>query len=168
MERTRENYLTWLRDAHAMEEQALTMMRGLTSRLEHYPELRMRIEQHISETEGQERALQQLLDGYASDSSFMKDAMAKMAAAGQAISGMFTTDEVVKGGIASYTFEHMEIAAYEVLITTAEEIGDSHATSIFKEILAQEEAMAEWLRDNLPPTVAQFLRRNEVKLTAKR
>ena len=37
MEQTRMNYLAWLRDAHAMEEQALMMMRGMVSRLENYP-----------------------------------------------------------------------------------------------------------------------------------
>lgn len=168
MEQTRETYLTWLRDAHAMEEQALTMMRGMLARLEHYPSLSARLEQHIAETERQGHELKALLDGYASDRSVMKDAMAKMTAAGQAMSGLFTADEVVKGSMASYTFEHMEIAAYQVLITAALELGDSQAAEVFRRILAEEQAMAEWLFENLSPTTAQFLQRAEADLTAKR
>jgi ferritin-like metal-binding protein YciE len=34
----------WLRDAHAMEEQAETMLTAQASRLENYPDLRRRIE----------------------------------------------------------------------------------------------------------------------------
>jgi len=37
----------WLGDAHAMEQQALTMLKGKESRLENYPDLRQRISQHI-------------------------------------------------------------------------------------------------------------------------
>jgi len=32
-----DNYLDWLRDAHAMEEHAQTMLKGMVKRLEHYP-----------------------------------------------------------------------------------------------------------------------------------
>ncbi|TIQ91283.1 MAG: DUF892 family protein, partial [Mesorhizobium sp.] len=46
MSETREWLVQWLRDAHAMEEQAETMLNGQLSRLESYPELRERISLH--------------------------------------------------------------------------------------------------------------------------
>ncbi|EFD6852775.1 ferritin-like domain-containing protein, partial [Escherichia coli] len=48
-----EHYHDWLRDAHAMEKQAEKMLESMASRIENYPELRSRIEQHISETKNQ-------------------------------------------------------------------------------------------------------------------
>ena len=39
MATARENLLDWLRDAHAMEQQAETMLNAQVERLEHYPEL---------------------------------------------------------------------------------------------------------------------------------
>lgn len=42
-----ENYVDWVRDAHAMEEQAEAMLSRMAERLEHYPELKSRILQHI-------------------------------------------------------------------------------------------------------------------------
>ena len=41
-----DNLLDWLRDAHAMEQQAENMLTSQVERLEHYPQLRARIQQH--------------------------------------------------------------------------------------------------------------------------
>jgi ferritin-like metal-binding protein YciE len=42
-----ENLLDWLRDAHAMEQQAEKMLKAQSERLEHYPQLKARIDFHI-------------------------------------------------------------------------------------------------------------------------
>lgn len=51
----------WLRDAHAMEQQAETMLSAMAKRLEHYPDLRQRIEQHIAQTREQSRLIGECL-----------------------------------------------------------------------------------------------------------
>ena len=38
-----ERLLHWLRDAHAMEKQAETMLSGMEGRIENYPHLRRRL-----------------------------------------------------------------------------------------------------------------------------
>lgn len=168
MEQMRKSYLDWLRDAHAMEGQALTMMQGMVNRLEHYPELRDRIQTHISETEGQEAELRRLLDGYGESTSMVKDAIGKLAAVGQAMSGVFASDEVVKGTLASYTFEHMEIASYRILIAAAGQLGDSQAVEVFRRCLSEEEAMADWLANHSSEITRQFLARTDLDLPAGR
>lgn len=62
MEQTRQNYLAWLRDAHAMEEEGLALLQRMVDELEGYPQLRARFRQHLRETEGQLAALARLLD----------------------------------------------------------------------------------------------------------
>lgn len=168
MEDMRDHYLSWMRDAHAMEEQALTMMRGMLSRLENYPDLSARIERHVAETERQCDLLHALLEERSTGRSVMKDTMARMVAAGQGLSGMFAGDEVVKGGMSSYTFEHMEIAAYKVLIATARMLGDAPAVAVFEQILAEEQEMADWLYDHLDETTRIFLARDEADMPARR
>ncbi|MFN4100813.1 MAG: ferritin-like domain-containing protein [Pararhodobacter sp.] len=168
MEETRDHYLAWLRDAHAMEEQAQTMMRGMLSRLEHYPALSARIERHIAETERQASALSTLLETRSSGPSVVKDTMARIAASSQAFTGMLASDEVVKNAMYSYTFEHMEIGAYKVLISAATALNDAPAVAVFEEILAEEQDMADWLYDHLDETTRIFLSRDEADLTAKR
>ena len=99
----------------------------------------------------------------------LKDAGAQLLAMAQGFSGIFAGDEVIKGSLASYTFEHMEIASYRILIAAAEEMGDEKTARICRKILGEEEAMAEWLAENMEPLTRDYLRRDEKDLAgAKR
>ncbi|ESY93106.1 DUF892 family protein [Mesorhizobium sp. L48C026A00] len=71
---------------------------------------------------------------------------------------MFAGDEVMKGSLASYTFEHMEIASYKMLIAAAGEVGDAEVQRVCEENLREEVAMADWLENKLG-TVTTSLRR---------
>ncbi|MXP49736.1 ferritin-like domain-containing protein [Pantoea sp. Eser] len=154
-----ENYHDWLRDAHAMEKQAESMLSKMSGRLEHYPALEQRLAQHLEETKHQLTLLEQLLDTHGIDHSVMKDVMGKVAATGQAVGGMFNSDEVVKGAISGYVFENAEIASYTGLIAAAEQVGDAEGVRVLTEIREQEVAMAEWLLQHLPEVTQQFLQR---------
>lgn len=158
---TQERVAQWLRDAHAMEEQAETMLSGQIDRLENYPQLRDRMRMHLEETKQQAKRLEQCLDRMGEGSSTLKDAGGKIVAMGQSISGMFAGDEVMKGSLASYTFEHMEIASYKMLIAAAGEIGDAETQRVCEQNLREEEAMADWLENNLGAVTTEFLRRDE-------
>lgn len=95
------------------------------------------------------------------DTSTLKDAGGKMLGLGQAMSGMFVSDEVMKGAIASSAFEAMEIASYKILVDTAREVGDEETARTCEEILHDEEAMATWLGDNLPALTHKYLAREQ-------
>ncbi len=163
-----ERLMEWLRDAHAAEEQSKTMLSGTAGRLQNYPELKARIEQHERESERQAELVRSCIERRGGSTSTIKDAGAKMVALGQAMSGMFVGDEVMKASIASYAFEAMEISSYRILIATAEHVGDMETARILQQILREEEAMAEWLEQNLPSLTQQYLRREEMPgVTAK-
>lgn len=155
-----EHYLDWVRDAYAMEKQAESMLEKMASRLEHYPDLKARIHQHITETQQQQNMVQSVIDRYDTSSSVVKDTLGKLAAQGQAIAGMMAEDEVVKGAISGYVFEQLEIASYTSLIAAAEQTGDEEGVRIFTVIRDQEVAMAEWLLTHLPDVTEQFLVRS--------
>lgn len=159
MPEAHDDYLAWMRDAHAMEQQALTMMNGLEARLEDYPELRDRIRTHIGETEQQARALAGLLERHDTESSMFKDAMAKLSGLGQGLASGLSDDSVVKGALGSYMFEHMEIASYRILIAAAKQFEDHEAVAVFQRSLAEEQAMADWLAAHLDSTTREYLRR---------
>src|SRR5918999_899709 len=156
MASAKERLLEWLRDAHAMEEQAEQMLSTQAKRLENYPELRKRIEHHLQETRSQIQRLRSCIERQGSSKSAMKDMAGKVVAAGQGLSGLFVGDEVVKGSLADYTFEHMEIASYKIIIATAEEVGDSETRRVCQEILGEEEARASWLEQHLPSLTIQY------------
>lgn len=169
MAHMQDHFGHWLRDAHAMEEQAVTMLTAQAKRIESYPLLKQRIEQHLVETKGHVQALQALLERLPSGRpSVVKDVTGRVTATLQGLTGLLTHDEVVKGAMAAYAFEHVEIAAYRVLIAAADELGESGARAVFERILAEEVAMASWMQENLDDTTRLFLMRDERELQAKR
>lgn len=169
MNNAEKRLVEWLRDAHAMEQQAEKMMQTQASRIENYPEVVQQLEKHIEETKRQIIQVESCLERYDKSESKLKDAAGKMTAFGQTFTGMFTADEVVKGCLAWTTFEHFEIASYRILIATAEEVGDHETKRICEGILKEEEAMANWLEQNTPKVVRQYLQRDETSgASAKR
>lgn len=164
-----ERLIEWLRDAHAMEAQAEIMLKKQASRIEHYPELKARIEQHIGETQNQARLIEGCLQRYDKSYSGFKDLGGKMMAMGQAMGGMMLNDEIVKGALMGYVFENLEIASYRVLIAAAQAVGDQQTQEVCERILVEEIAMADWLRDHLAElTQAYLTRAMEPKVEAKR
>jgi ferritin-like metal-binding protein YciE len=168
MAHARDNFIAWLRDAHAMEEQAITMLTAQSRRIENYPDLKVRIDLHLEETKAQAAALGKLLERFPTGTSTLKDIAGKLAATAQGLGGIFTKDEVVKAAMASYAFEHVEIASYRVLIAAADELEETEAKAVFEGILQEEIAMAEWLGANLADVTRVFLMRDERELLAKR
>jgi ferritin-like metal-binding protein YciE len=164
-----EHLMEWLRTAHAVEEQAETMLTAQANRLENYPKLRARIEQHLKETQRQAELVRGCIERRGSSTSTLKDMGAKMLAMGQGLGGMFTTDEVIKGSLASTAFEAMEAASYRILIAAAEQVGDTQTAEVCRQILQEEEAMEQWLKDNLAEVTQTFLRLEETPgATARR
>ena len=155
-----ENVLDWLRDAHAMEQQAEKMLKAQSERLEHYPQLKARIDQHIQETLGQQALIDECLTRLGGDASTLKDIGGKLMAFGQAVGGSLMSDEVIKGAMAGYVFENMEVASYTVLIAAAQAAGDTQTQAACEKILPQEIAMAEWLLEHLPQLTQAFLERS--------
>lgn len=156
-----EHYHDWLRDAHAMEKQAESMLESMAGRIDNYPDLRSRIEQHISETKHQITILEEILDRNNISRSVIKDSMSKMAALGQSIGGIFPSDEIVKGSISGYVFEQFEIACYTSLLAAVQKAGDTASIPAIESILNEEKQMADWLIKHIPQTTEQFLLRSE-------
>ncbi len=156
---TLDIFLTGLRNAHAMESQALSVMKPQLNRLEHYPELKAMLDQHIRETEGQIDRLDQIFDSLGESPSGMKDTILSAMGTMNAMGHAMASDEVLKNSMADYMFEHFEIASYTSLITMARYVGASSAIPLLEESLAEERRFASWLHDNLPGLTEQFLSR---------
>lgn len=158
-----EHYHDWLRDAHAMEKQAESMLESMAGRIDNYPDVRARIEQHISETKHQITLLEEILDRNDISRSMLKDSMSKMMAFGQSVGGMAASDEIVKGSISGYVFEQFEIACYTSLLAAAKKAGDMASVPAIESILAEEQRMADWLLQHIPDTTEQFLLRSDAE-----
>jgi len=164
---TREIFVTGLRNAHAMENQALSIMKPQIKRIENYPEIAAKLEQHIAETDGQIQRLEDILAALDEDHSSLKDMALSLTGAMAAMGHSVAGDEILKNSFANYAFENFEIAAYKSLLTVAEAGGYSAATTGLQASLAEERAMAEWLDANIVAVTTKFLSLREAGETAK-
>ena len=155
-ETLRELFITGLVNAHAVEKQALSIMTLQVSRIEHYPEVADRLRLHIDETNGQIARLDEILAGFDTSGSTLKDMglslSGSMAAIGHSVAG----DEIVKNSFANYAFEHFEIAAYKSLLVMAEDGGFANATPLLQQSLGEEQRMAEWIDQSLPLVTRRY------------
>lgn len=78
----------WLRDAHAMEEQAEQMLSALAGRIENYPDLKRRVQEHLEETRSQARRVRGCIERRGGSISALKDAAGKIMATMQGASGI--------------------------------------------------------------------------------
>jgi ferritin-like metal-binding protein YciE len=167
MAKAEERLMEWLRDAHAAEEQAETMLSRFAERLDHYPELKARIREHVTETKRQAEKVKKCIERRNGSASVLKVASAKAVGLGQALSGIFVGDEVLKGTLASRAFEAMEIASYQILVKAAQQVGDSETATVCTQILREEQAMAKWLDDHIDGLTAKYLQREDAGVIAK-
>ena len=161
-------FVVGLRNAHAMEKQALSIMRPQLNRLTHYPEMSRRLEEHISETETQLERLDSILGSLDQSSSGMKNmflsAVGSMAALGHVTAG----DEVLKNSFANLAFENYEIAAYTSLITAGQASGAQVDLGLLEKSLEEERRMADWVADHIPTVTRTFISLKGSGETAKR
>jgi ferritin-like metal-binding protein YciE len=157
--------LKWLRDAHAMESSAESILSKQVKRVKDYPRVHQRIADHLDETRSQQERLEGCISRLGGDTSPLKEMVGKFTGSMQAFGAAGADDEIVKSAIADYQFECMEIASYRSLIAAAEVYAEPEVARVCKEILAEEEAMAEWLQDNISEVTRSFLGKRGVTMT---
>jgi ferritin-like metal-binding protein YciE len=152
----RELFVTGLVNAHAVEKQALSIMTPQVERIENYPEVADRLRLHIEETNGQIARLDEILAGFDTSSSALKDLGLSMSGGMAALTHSVAGDEIIKNSFANYAFEHFEIAAYKSLLVMAEDGGFANAMPLLKQSLGEEEAMAQWIDESLPVVTRRY------------
>lgn len=145
----RSVFVTGLQNAHAVEQQALSLIDRQLDRLVRYPEVAERLRAHRVETEAQMRRLEEILRGLGESRSGWRDAAMALIGNFAALGSSLAGDEVLRNHIVNHAFENFEIATYASLIAIAEAGGYAQAAPLLRESLAEEEAMALWVRESL-------------------
>lgn len=156
-DRSQQLFITGLKNAHAMEKQALSIMTPQMQRIEHYPEVAERLREHIEETNGQIMRLDEILDALDERASALKDTALGVAGELAAVGHSFAGDEILKNSLANYAFEHFEMASYKSLIVMSEGPGLDRFRSALEQNLREEEAMAAWIDQSLPLVTRRYM-----------
>jgi ferritin-like metal-binding protein YciE len=133
--------LKYLSDVHSIEEQALTQLR-VAPRMVGDETLADVYRRHLAETEEQERRVRAAIEARGADPSIVKDVAGKAGGLAMLTFARSQPDTPGKLTAHAYSYEHMEIAAYELLRRIARHGGDEEAAAMAREICAEETEMA--------------------------
>jgi len=137
-----EQLTKYLTDVHSIEEQALAQMR-LAPRLAGAAELQRIFVEHERETADHERLVREQLERRGAKPSAVKDMAGRVGGWGMILFARVNPDSPGKLAMHAYSYEHMELAAYELLRRIAERAGDEPVRATAEQIGAQERAMAD-------------------------
>jgi ferritin-like metal-binding protein YciE len=153
-----DTYISGLKNAHALEKQAVQLIERQLERIESYPEVEQVLRTHLRETEEQIRRIDELLHSFGEDRSILKDLATALSGNMAAIAHAVMPDEILKNHFANHAFENFEIASYESLITMAEATGHGQHASALRTSLGEEEKTARTLREMTPQLTLKYLR----------
>jgi ferritin-like metal-binding protein YciE len=139
-----EQLTQYLTDAHSIEEQALQQLR-LAPRMAGDPELATAFREHLVETERHERLVRERLEARDAKPSRFKDAAMRAGGLGFLLFARTQPDTPGKLAAHAYSFEHLEIAAYELLARVASVAGDRETADVARRIQEDERRMADRL-----------------------
>ena len=156
-----EQLTKYLTDAHSIEEQAIPQMRA-APRLASDPELERIFREHEQETESHERMVRERLEARDAAPSKLKDAVARATAYPFVLFARSQPDTTGKLVAHAYSYEALELAAYELLARVAERAGDEASAQLARTIGAQESAMRDRLAANFDRAVEAAIREKDL------
>jgi ferritin-like metal-binding protein YciE len=147
----------YLTDAHSIEEQALTQLKA-APKIAGDPAIESAFAEHLTETEGHERLVRARLEARDASPSLLKDAAGAITGVGFALFAKLNPDTPGKLVNHAYSYEHMELAAYDLLSRIAQRTGDTETAELARRIGREEQAMAQRLAGLFDRAVEASLR----------
>jgi UDP-glucose 4-epimerase len=151
-----EQLVKYLADVHSIEQQALAQLRAAPA-IAGDERLGQAFEQHLIETEDQERRVRERLEALGGKPSKLKDAAGTAGGWGMVAFAVSQPDTPGKLTMHAYSYEHMELAAYELLKRLAERAGDEETARMAADIAAEEGRMADRLEQSFDTAVEASL-----------
>lgn len=139
-----EQLITYLRDVHSIEQQALSQLR-VAPAIAGADAIAAALREHEAETEEHERLVRERLEAHGARPSMLKDAMAAASGPAFVLFAELNPDTPGKLVAHAFSYEHMELVAYEILWRVAERAGDDETAAVARRIRDEERAMAKRL-----------------------
>jgi ferritin-like metal-binding protein YciE len=157
-----EQITKYLTDVHSIEVQALEQMKA-APKIAGDPDLARIFEEHLEETKEHERLVREELERRGEKPSVVKDIAGRAGGWGMVLFARLNPDTPGKLAMHAYSYEHMELAAYELLRRIAERTGDEGARQLAERIGGDEHAMADRIAQHWDGAVAASLREKSVE-----
>ena len=154
----RDQLISWLNDAHAMEQGLIPILENHATDLDgELPEAATRIRAHIDETRNHAARIEECLALLGTTPSSVKStASYVMGTAESVVTAMFN-DELIKNVLMDFASEQFEVAAYTALVAAAEELGEMEVARLCEENRREDQLMAAWFERQIPIAVESVL-----------
>jgi ferritin-like metal-binding protein YciE len=152
-----EQLTKYLADAHSIEEQALAQLRGAPDAAGD-AQLAELYREHLTETEGHEALLRELLEARGAAPSRLKDTVMALGGKGFLLFARLQPDTPGKLHAHSLSYEALELSSYELLRRVADRAGETEVVAGAQRIAGQELAMMGRLEGTFDMAVAASLR----------
>ena len=153
----KELVIAWLNDAHAMELGIAQVLERHAEEAKDHPHMQAGLQRHLEQTRRHAELVKECVERMGGETSGIKSGMASVMGAVQGMTTKLAKDELIKNTLHDYGTEHFEIACYTSLIAAAENLGDQETARVCQEILRDDQAMADFLFQQIPPTTIEML-----------
>ncbi len=157
--------VAWMNDAHAMEQGIAEVLERHAADAKDHPQMHARLQQHLEETRRHAELVKSCLERLGEQPSGIKAGMASVMGAVQGMSTKVAQDTLIKNTLHDYGTEHFEIACYTSLIAAAQDLGDQETIQACQQILREEQAMADFLFQQIPPVTVEMLQMEHAMAT---
>src|SRR4051794_40311057 len=151
-----EQLVKYLTDAHSIEVQALAQMRSAPG-LASFSGLADAFKEHEAETERHEQLVRSRLEAHGASPSRLKDLVMGVGGKGFVLFARSQPDTDGKLVTHALSYEHLELASYELLSRVASRAGDEETATVARQIRDEERAMADRIEGVFDGTVEASL-----------
>ena len=153
----KELVVAWLNDAHAMELGIAQVLERHAAEAKDHPHMQAGLQRHLEQTRRHAELVKGCVERMGGETSGIKSGMASVMGTVQGMTTKLAKDELIKNTLHDYGTEHFEIACYTSLVAAAENLGDQETARVCREILRDDQAMADFLFQQIPPTTIEML-----------
>lgn len=158
MRNAQEGFEEWLKDAYALELQAVNMYRSTAKRLDYHSEIQIQFEEFAVAAERYAKQLEHTFKALGTNLSFLKNISARIAGSAQGLSANFVDDEAVKSLLAAYSLTHTALASYGVLARAATLLNEPDLRGAFDQVLIERGEHAEYVYHELLKQTDKYLK----------
>src|SRR3954469_3326273 len=152
-----ELVIAWLNDAHAMELAIAQVLEQHAEQAKDHPPMHTALQRHLEQTRRHADLVKGCVERMGGETSGIKTGMASVMGTVQGMTTKLAKDDLVKNTLHDYGTEHFEIACYTSLIAAAENLGDQQTAQVCQEILRDDQAMADFLFQQIPLATVEML-----------
>jgi ferritin-like metal-binding protein YciE len=154
-----EKLAQYLNEALSVENAAVSRLQSRIKEIQ-LEDAKRQLQQHLEETREQQNRLKQLVTNLGarptSDSGQLPTLVPPRTLANTIKKSMTSAEQQIRSSFEDLVIENTEVTMYDTLLQMAQLMNAGDAVPVLTQNLAEERAMADWIRANTPAMITQL------------